>query len=86
MDRTKLYQDAKLTTEEINRMGGHLKGDTELYKFSEFGKLYTYFCNEGDMPQDIAQDGDQEEWILNELEYEHAYETVTPEESRNGKF
>ena len=69
----RLYLDANLEEEDIDRMQSYIDGEDEFYGSEAFGKLYEYFCNSGEMPYNVQKCRDEtpDSWILNKLELEY---------------
>ncbi len=65
-----LYNKAGLTDDDRTRMPSYIEGEDEFYGSEAFGKLYDYFCDNGEMPYGVAKarTGDPDAWILDYID------------------
>tara|TARA_E500000331_G_scaffold340341_1_gene371545 strand:- start:2115 stop:2402 length:288 start_codon:yes stop_codon:yes gene_type:complete len=66
----KIYNEAKLTDDDVARMPGYISGEDEFYGSEAYGKLYEYFAFEAcEMPYGVAKarTGDPDSWIIDKL-------------------
>ena len=65
-----IYDAAGLTEDDRSRMPSYIEGEDEFYGSEAFGKLYEYFCNNGEMPYGVAKARTEcpDDWIIERLE------------------
>ena len=71
MTITEIYNNAGLTSREIQKMPQYLDWDDEFYSSSAYEKLFEYFAfDTAEMPYGVAKarTGDPDVWILEYLE------------------
>ena len=70
MTINEIYTQAGLSSGEVQDMPLYINDELDFYGTAAFEKLYSYFCDSGEMPYDVAKARSEtpDVWILKRLE------------------